>query len=412
MSTASEPVAGGTRKRLDHVDAMRPIKQAAVISTHALVFFSPLSTSLAAGALLTLTHFSRDAFLFVSACMLAYSYQNQSTVQLGPYWKRRFISVGVPYLVWSCIYFPIALMIPTNVFPYYRVPWGAVFSQHGLHQFLIAVATGYYHLYFLLVLLQFYLFFPIVLKLLRQWRRWHLQILVAALVWQVVWHYLLRHGHPSFTVSSKTETRLVFSYPLYLLGGVVAAFHLDQLHDWIVRHYRLVLTWTLVSAIVPVFIDAIHRHTYVPSYLIPGGDPFSPMVIPYDVGAIFCVYLLGVYLVSPRRSARTRAITQSGSDAAYGIYLSQMVWILFLHRWTLKWGVLSHVPWLVMMLFAVTFAYLAGFLFSAVVARTPLARAVVGRSRMPWSTFIPHRRTDALPEHHDYGPGPMDLSDV
>lgn len=412
MSTAPEPVASGTRKRLDHVDAMRPIKQAAVISTHALIFFSPLSTSLAAGALLTLTHFSRDAFLFVSACMLAYSYQNQATVQLAPYWKRRFISVGVPYLVWSCIYFPIALMTPTNSFPYYRVPWGVMFSQHGLLQFLIAVATGYYHLYFLLVLLEFYLFFPLVLKLLRKWRRWHLQILLVALVWQVVWHYLMRHGHPSFTVSSKTETRLVFSYPLYLLGGVIAAFHLDQLHDWIVRHYRLILAWTFVSAVVPVFIDAIHRHTYVPSYLIPGGDPFSPMVIPYDVGAIFCVYLLGVYLVSPRRSVRTRAITQSGSDAAYGIYLSQMVWILFLHRWTLKWGILGHVPWLVMMIFAVTFAYLVGFLFSALVARTPLARAVVGRSRVPWNTLIPHLRSYALPVRHDYGPGPMDLSDV
>lgn len=412
MSTASEPVVSGTRKRLDHVDAMRPIKQAAVISTHALIFFSPLSTSLAAGALLTLAHFSRDAFLFVSACMLAYSYQNQETVQLAPYWKRRFVSVGVPYLVWSCIYFPIALMTPTNTFPYYRVPWGVMFSSHGLDEFLFAVATGYYHLYFLLVLLEFYLFFPLIFKLLRRWRRWHVHVLVVALVWQVGWHYLLRHGHPSFIISSKTETRLVFSYPLYLIGGVIAAFHLDQLHDWIVRNYRLILAGTFVSAIVPIAIDAIHRHTYIPSYLIPGGDPFSPMVIPYDVGAIFCVYLLGVFLVSPERSVRTRAITQSGSDAAYGIYLSQMVWILFLHRWTLKWGLLGHVPWPVMMLFAVTFAYLAGFLLSAVVARTPLARAVVGRSRVPWNTLIPHFRSYVLPLRHDYGPGPMDLSDV
>ena len=412
MSTASGSTGSGTRKRLDHVDAMRPIKQAAVISTHALVYFSPLSTSLAAGALLTLTHFSRDAFLFVSACMLAYSYQNQSSLKLAPYWKRRFISVGIPYLVWSFLYFPIALMTPTNTFPYYRVPWGAMFSQHGLHELLFAIATGYYHLYFLLVLLEFYLFFPLVLALLRRWRRWHVQVLVVALVWQVVWHYLMRHGHPSFTVSAKTETRLVFSYPLYLLGGVIAAFHLDEMHDWIIRHYRAILAWTLVSAVVPIVIDAVYRHVYVPKYLIPGGDPFSPVVIPYDVGAILCVYLLGVYLVSPRRSARTRAITQSGSDAAYGIYLSQMVWILFLHRWMQKWGVLGHVPWLFVMVMAVIVTYLLGFFFSALVARTPLARAVVGRTQVPWRTLLPHLRSDALAPHHDYGPGPMDLSDV
>lgn len=411
MSTAADS-PGGTRQRLEHIDAMRPIKQTAVISTHALIYFSPLSTSLAAGAFLTLTHFSRDAFLFVSACMLAYSYRQHDRVVIGPYWKRRFISVGLPYVVWSFLYFPVSLMIPTNSFPYYRVPWGTVFSVHGLHVLAFAILTGYYHLYFLIVLLEFYLFFPFVLKLLRRWRRWHVPILLVALAWQIVWHYAVRHGHPSFTISAKTETRLVFSYPLYLIGGVIAALHLDALHAWIIRYAKAILIGTVVGAVIPVAIDALHRHVYVPKYLIPGGDPFSPVVIPYDVGAILCVYLLGVYLVSPQRSPRTRSITQSGSDAAYGIYLSQMVWILFLHRWTLKWGILNHVPWLVMMLFALIVAYLSGFLFSALVARTPLARALVGRSQVPWNTLIPHFRSYVMPVSETYNAGPMDLSDV
>jgi len=412
MSTAAESPAGGTRQRLEHIDAMRPIKQTAVISTHALIFFSPLSTSFAAGAFLTLTHFSRDAFLFVSACMLAYSYREQKSVKIAPYWKRRFISVGLPYLAWSLIYFPISMMVPTNSFPFYRVPWDTVFSGHGVHELLIAVVTGYYHLYFLLVLLEFYLLFPLLLKLLRRWSRWHVLILLVALAWQIGWHFAVRHGHPSFTIASRTETRLVFSYPLYLVGGVIAALHLDAMHAWIVRHAKAILIGTVIGAIVPVTVDAIHHHFYVPKYLIPGGDPFSPVVVPYDVGAIFCVYLLGVFLVSPRRSLRTRAITQSGSDAAYGIYLSQMVWILFLHRWTLKWGILSHVPWLVMMLFALIFAYMTGFLFSALVARTPLARALVGRSQVPWNTLIPHFRSYVMPLRETYNAGPMDLSDV
>ncbi|HVB50209.1 MAG TPA: acyltransferase [Acidimicrobiales bacterium] len=412
MSTAAESPVGGTRQRLEHIDAMRPIKQTAVISTHALIFFSPLSTSFAAGAFLTLTHFSRDAFLFVSACMLAYSYREQKSVKIVPYWKRRSISVGLPYLAWSLIYFPISMMLPTNSFPYYRVPWGTVFSLHGAHELLIAVATGYYHLYFLLVLLEFYVLFPLLLKLLRSWNRWHLPILLVALAWQIMLQYAVRHGHAYLTVAPKTETRLVFSYPLYLIGGVIAALHLDAMHAWIVRRAKAILIGTVLCAIVPVAIDAIHRRTYVPKFLIPGGDPFSPMVIPYDVGAIFCVYLLGVYLVSPRRSLRTRAITQSGSDAAYGIYLSQMLWILFLHRWSLKWGVLNHVPWLVMMLFALTFAYMSGFLFSALVARTPLARALVGRSQVPWNTLIPHFRSYVMPLRETYNAGPMDLSDV
>ena len=32
----------GTRKRLEHIDAMRPVKQAGVVSTHTLLFFAPI----------------------------------------------------------------------------------------------------------------------------------------------------------------------------------------------------------------------------------------------------------------------------------------------------------------------------------------------------------------------------------
>jgi peptidoglycan/LPS O-acetylase OafA/YrhL len=412
MSTAPEATPSGTRQRLEHVDAMRPIKQSAVISTHALIYFSPLSTSLLASGLLTLTHFSRDAFLFVSACMLAYSYRDLATVKLAHYWKRRFMAVGLPYLVWSLIYYPIASMKNSATFPYFHLPMSAIFSDAGAHRLLVVMCTGYYHLYFLLVLIEFYVFFPFVFYLIRRFPKWHLPLIAGSVVWQLVYPYIVRHGLLGFTITSKLETRLVFSYPLYLLGGVVTALYLEQFHDWVLRHKRALLSWTVVFATLPILLDYFYRHGHhVPKILVPGGDPFSAFVVPYDVGAIIGVYLLGVYLVSPKRSARTRAITKSGSEAAYGIYLSQIIWIVFLHRWAYEWGVLRHVPWLIMMLFAVIFAYLVGWLFSALFARTPLARGLVGRAQVPWNTLIPRRGQFAIAAHDDFGEGPLNLTD-
>ena len=83
--------APGTRKRLEHIDAMRPIKQAAVISTHALIFFAPIGANVVATGVIMLTRFSRDAFLFVSACMLAYSYRDALRINLATYSKKRLI---------------------------------------------------------------------------------------------------------------------------------------------------------------------------------------------------------------------------------------------------------------------------------------------------------------------------------
>src|SRR5271170_3283669 len=118
MSTGTEP-AKGTRKRLDHIDAMRPVKQAAVISTHALIYFSPVGAGLLTIDGLVLTHFSREAFLFVSACMLAFSYRDHERVATKQYWGRRFMAVGLPYLVWTFIYFMFIDLNTVKGFPYY-----------------------------------------------------------------------------------------------------------------------------------------------------------------------------------------------------------------------------------------------------------------------------------------------------
>lgn len=412
-SPVSEVQPSGTRQRLDHVDAMRPIKQTAVISTHALIYFAPLATSLWASGMLTLTHFSRDSFLFVSACMLAYSYRESQRIELGYYAKRRFMAVGLVYLVWSVIYFPVAGLVPSSSFPYDRLPMSAVFSMHGLHDFLVALATGYYHLYFLLVLLEFYVLFPPLFLYLRRHPRSRLWILFASIAWQVVWPMVIRRGWLGFTLTSKVETRLVFSYPLYLIGGVIAAFYLERFHDFVVKHWRAILVATVALGAFPLIVDYYARHgVKMPLLFVPGANPFAAIVVPFDVAAIIAVYLLGVYLVSPKRSARTRAITASGSEAAYGIYVSQILWILWIQRWGQHFNVLHSVPWLALTIFAVVFAYLVGWLFSAVVARTPLARPVVGRSQQPWNTLLWWRHRVGPDEHHDFGEGPLNLTDV
>jgi len=76
------------RRRLDQVDAMRPIKQAGVVSTHSILYFAPAAASVASGAALLLLHVSREGFFFISACMLTYAYAEMHP--LDPAGLRRF----------------------------------------------------------------------------------------------------------------------------------------------------------------------------------------------------------------------------------------------------------------------------------------------------------------------------------
>jgi hypothetical protein len=99
------------RQRLDQIDAMRPMKQAGVISTHVLTYFVPAAASVSTGAVMLLTHFSREGFFFISAWMLTYAYMDLDSSGLRRFYGRRLLAVLVPYLCWSVIYF--LYLLPT-----------------------------------------------------------------------------------------------------------------------------------------------------------------------------------------------------------------------------------------------------------------------------------------------------------
>ena len=378
------------RRRLDQVDAMRPIKQAGVISTHSVIFFAPAAASVASGAALLLLHVSREGFFFISACMLTYAYAEMRLTGLGHFYWRRFVSVGIPYLCWNVIYF--FYLLPRA----HYATWTAALGHLGY-----MIETGYFQLYFLLVILQFYLVFPLVLMLLRRTRGHHgLVIGVAALLqvlltigmhWGLLPPLMLRWGQQD-----------ALSYLLYLIAGGVVAFHLEQADAWVRRHARLVMAYTVVTALGAEAIYFLAQHG-VTTVLGSGSDPFQPSVIPFNVGVIACGYLAGVALVRPGRSRRTQALVRIGSDNSYGIYLAQMLFLVYMteHGWTRLDTVL---PWPLVCLLVVVVVFACCITLTALLARTPLAVPLTGRKQQPWSTLLPRRQPPATAESADLDP--------
>jgi peptidoglycan/LPS O-acetylase OafA/YrhL len=371
------------RRRLDHVDAMRPVKQAGVISTHSVLYFAPVAASLSSGAALLLLHVSREGFFFVSSCMLTYAYAGLNRAQLGRFYWRRFLSVGIPYLCWSAVYFLYNL--PTA---HYASIAAAFRSLAGM------MATGYYQLYFLLVIMQFYLVFPLVLMLLRRTRDHHGLVVACAIAAQVALAIGM-HWNLLPAVMIKFGQQDALSYLLYLIGGCVVAFHLDEVHAWVCGHARLIVTLTVAAALAAEGIYFLAANG-VTTVLGSGNDPFQPSVIPFNIGAVTCGYLAGVALVKPRRSRRVRAAVRSGSDNAYGIYLSHMLFITTL-TWV-GWGKLSSViPWPVLCLATVAVVVACAAVLTGLLARTPLAVPLTGRTRVPWRRPRPLPLQSAAP---------------
>jgi peptidoglycan/LPS O-acetylase OafA/YrhL len=240
--------------------------------------------------------------------------------------------------------------------------------------------TGFNQLYFLLVIMQFYLVFPLVNMVLRRTRGHHGLVIAVAAAGQVAMSVMTHWGLlPALMANYAQEDAL--SYLLFLVGGSVAALHLAEVHAWVARHARLILALTAAAALLAegVYFLAQYRVT---TALGSGSDPFQPSVIPFNIGAIACGYLAGVTLVRPWRSRWTKAAVRVGADDAYGIYLSQLLFITAL-GW-LGWSRLSSVmPWPLLCLLTVGLVFACCIALTSLLARTPLAVPLTGRKQVP-----------------------------
>jgi peptidoglycan/LPS O-acetylase OafA/YrhL len=374
------------RQRLDQIDAMRPIKQAGVVSTHAIIFFAPAWASVSANAVLLLLHVSREAFFVISACMLTYAYMGLTRGDLKRFYWRRFVSVGIPYLCWNLIYF------------LYTLPQGHHESAGAaLAYFWRLLCVGYNQLYFLLVIMQFYILFPFILALLKRTRGHHGLVMAVTAVVQVVVN-ILTHWHklPYELVAYAQDDP--FEYVLFLIGGAVAAFHLRDVDQWLRKHVYLIFTFTVLAAVFAEAVYYLAEHG-VTTILGSTSDPFQPSVIPFNLGFVACVYLIGVALVNPNLPRRVKGWVKSGSDNAYGVYLSQVLFLLILQQW--GWEHLMRVvSWPVVIVLTLAIVYTCGLILTNLLARTPLAVPLTGRKQVPWRTPRTrgsHRRDNTAP---------------
>jgi hypothetical protein len=184
-----------------------------------------------------------------------------------------------------------------------------------------------------------------------------------------------------FAMTGKLESRLIISYPIYLLGGMIVALNYRAVHEWALRHTRALLIGTVILAALSLAIDHVQGSSFVAQFVAPRLDVAAPMAVLYNVGAIFCLYRLGVFLASEARSAFTRRAVASTSRASFGIYLSQMIWIPMLVRLASRLHLHRHLPWLVLVVLVVVAVFLIGYVFTVVFEHTPLAPVLIGRTR-------------------------------
>jgi peptidoglycan/LPS O-acetylase OafA/YrhL len=349
------------------VDLVRVLTFASVIAVHTVATITPLDNVPAGGAAMLL-HFTREAFFALTAFVLVHRYRDRLPVV--PFWRRRFLLVGAPYVIWSVIYSGLALiMVP--------LPPTAALTQLGRN---LLTGTAWYHLYFLVVTMQFYLLFPLFLRLLRGSRGRHWWLLGISAVLQVGIDAGLHVAHPSGIAAElmRYDGSFVGSYVFYLVLGGVAALHADRVQAWIRRHPAIVLAALVLTGAAAE--GWYHRSVLGGSSPVAASDVFQPVMVPWCVAVITALFALGVTWAARRGAGPGSRAVEISSDRSFGVFLVHPMVLWALTLGPSAW-LSVHVSALGSTIIAFVTTVVVSLLVVEVLRHSPLSMVLTGKRR-------------------------------
>jgi len=304
-------------KRLEEIDILRGIAMLAVVSIH--VSNIPLAI-LASGRRYYLVYmfnsfinFAVPMFILISAIMAAYSEANRP-LQVITYYKKKLVHIGLPYIVWSLLYILFNIVM-------HKLRMPDLLSWRNWISWILQ-GRAYEHLYFLAVILQFHVLFPLLIKLTRLVKdKPFLAFLIAVGGQNIVYWLNKLWIYERFTYFYSS----FFGYFGIIFLGLYLGLNYDKVCQWMRKNAKWLAVFCLISAAAFLYYrhllyEKVNFHSY-----------------PYSFIRLFFVASLPLCLLAPAQNLRLkegrigRGLQWIGRYTL-GIYLAHPVLNFFLRR--------------------------------------------------------------------------------
>lgn len=202
------------KQRFLEIDLIKIISCLAVIAIHvsARGISDPSITGLTRNVsqfINGISFFAVPSFIFLSGLALMLRYKD-CPVPYVPFVKKRTHSILVPYLFWGFAYFLIY-----TFGGFYNFDLNNIMS-------VIFLGTGEYHLYFVVILFQLYLLFPLLKTIVEQIGTMASVLLTLA----------IHLGYSVYAPSFPYMDRVFVPYLLFFSAGMLWGRHYDLLKNW------------------------------------------------------------------------------------------------------------------------------------------------------------------------------------
>jgi len=374
------------KRRIDEIDILRGLTFLAIVMQHTLAcyMYSPgigKAPAVASALLLTLVRYAVPMFIFITGLVLYYNH-GDGELNYGYFLKQRFTQIFIPYFVWTFIYF-----ICTNF------SFAMIVSSPGvvaLKLFKLTVAgEGYYHLWFMVAILQFYLLFPLFRNLISRNKSrplvtlsicFMVQLLLLSFYWYQVPVIFNNIHSPWIKTLLAYRDRIFISWFFYFVLGGFAGLYVEKLRELFssIRIVNIVLFLCSLAFIFSQLLKTGHldsTNAFILNNQFTG--PLNYMMMLYISSSFIIIYDLSQTLFLKHRLIMK--VLKTFGRYSYGCYFVHAFILYHIEVWAKV-----HVNWagfisLVVISFLVCSALslIACFLMSKL--KDPIGKILVGK---------------------------------
>jgi surface polysaccharide O-acyltransferase-like enzyme len=384
MQNPSSSAGGNANARLN---ALRGIAIIGVVAIHTSAHFTLVEgfspVVLPAIVVDIVAHYAVPLFMLLSGIALALRYGGDARFSARSFHPRRLTKILPPYIVFSLLY----MVLFTVEYGPPAASWIPLALLSG---------SAYYHLWFVALLIQLYLLFPLLRAGTRAATRrgavaW---LMGAALLLQLGWNLgapLLRDALPQRPLfETVLSERFFLSHLFYFMLGVLAGMNLPRFEQRLLRLPAALLALTvaaLTAGTAWVWTAAIRDY---------GGFGAAPgaLFLPATAAEplLFLATIALLWQIVTRVNGRSTARLERFGFLSFPIYLVHVFWQWALARLMAAVG-LTASDWL---FYVVMFVGTMALSYASAVAFTwlPYGELLTGAPRTP-SLALPRKGVDS-----------------
>lgn len=251
------------RKQIDELYYIRAIAALGILIIHATGSFAVYSEYNSKAMYLGIFanqffRFGSPIFMMISGLVLFYNYRSMDEFNAKAFYKKKALYILIPYIIWSIIYFGYRMYYANMHFE---------FSHIVLLLKDILLGSSYSHLYFIVLIFQFYLILPLLIKYLSKFMKekplklfFILFILQAAIL--IYGRYFKDYNATGLVgIFNKYYWKSIFGWFFYFLTGGILGLHYEKINGFIQKNIKPILLIYILTT--SLYLGQVYHNVFV-----------------------------------------------------------------------------------------------------------------------------------------------------